>query len=145
MTKRIVSRLIAGFSVAGLLFAALNCSSSPQEPPFKASTGQGGSGGIMGGGGMDAGGMGGQGGQSCDVNLCPGTDTTCSKRACEGTECKKVNAPQETKCSEDGGKLCDGMGNCVKCLKKEDCSGSDICQDKKCVPAACVNMMKDNA
>ena len=143
MTHRLFPTLFAGLALAAAFVSAANCGSSGNQPFQPATTTGGGS--STGGGGAAAGGMGGMGGQTCKVELCPGKDTACLKRGCEGVNCTKIKSPQETKCSEDGGKLCDDTGACVKCLKMEDCAGSDICQDKNCIPAACVNMKKDNA
>ncbi len=144
MSKRLIPTTFAVLGVAAALAGQINCSGSGDEGAFKtASAGSGGSGGAASGTGGGAAGMGGQGGHTCKIDLCPGKDTACQKRGCDGVNCTKVNSPQETKCSDDGGKLCDGNGSCVECMKKEDCSGSDICQDDNCVPAACVNMMKD--
>jgi hypothetical protein len=145
MTPKLFPSVMAALAMAGAFVGAANCGGGDagfSGPTTTTTTGGMGGSGGKGTGGM--GGMGGSGGQSCDVNACPGEDTTCSKRACDGDKCVRVNAAQETKCTEDGGKLCDGEGACVECLKKDDCAGTDICQAKACVPATCMNAKKDN-
>lgn len=54
------------------------------------------------------------------------------------------NAPAEagTSCDDDGGKLCDGAGNCVECITGADCPAG-ICQGNLCVPASCADGAKN--
>ena len=42
-----------------------------------------------------------------------------------------------TPCTEDGGQVCDGTGNCVECTVDGDCPGTDICSAHACMPATC--------
>jgi len=73
--------------------------------------GTGGSGGSGGTGGA-VGGGGGAGGCESPSD-CPGSDTTCRYRTCEQGQCGTEDAPLGTPCTEQGGELCDGNGNCV--------------------------------
>jgi hypothetical protein len=54
-----------------------------------------------------------------------------------------ANAPAGTACTESGGKLCDGLGECVECLGDGDCGAEQICDDNACVAEHCVNGQKD--
>ena len=99
----------------------------------------GGQGGQPAGGQGGAAGAGGSGGCSSPTE-CPGVDTTCRYRTCDGS-CGMQNAPQGTVCTENGGEVCDGDGNCVfdlghSCSSGTECA-SDICQDLVCCDSAC--------
>jgi hypothetical protein len=52
---------------------------------------------------------------------CPGADTTCAFRSCTNGACGTQLAAAGTKCTENGGNLCDGKGACVTCLDDSDC------------------------
>ncbi len=100
----------------------------------------------IGGAGGGAG-VGGSGGASCDVDLCPGIDTDCEKRACAGDSCTTAQEPAGTTCTDDDkpdAAVCDGMGSCVACVNASHCDGDELCVDTFCVPATCVNGALDD-
>ena len=78
--------------------------------------GMGGGSGGMGGGAGGAGGMGGAGGTSCSAPTeCPGADTECSVRTCEGGVCgvsnQPIGMPTPTQTPGDCKQVqCDGLG-----------------------------------
>ncbi|MBW2524891.1 MAG: hypothetical protein JRI23_11975 [Deltaproteobacteria bacterium] len=95
--------------------------------------------GTVGGAGGTAGG-GGQGGGECTSPVdCPGEDTTCAYRTCEGRICGLEDASADTSCSDDGGQVCDGTGSCVECNDTDDCSGVEVCDQHLCVTPHCVD------
>jgi len=114
--------------------------------------GGGGTGGTTSGTGgstSGTGGQGGDGGSNCDH--CPGEDTTCAWRVCD-SGCDMENAAAGTPCTENGGVICDGSGNCIECLTEEDCTEpGDQCISNWCgnptggvgdpcdTPADCLN------
>ncbi len=117
------------------------------------SNGSGGGGATSGTGGSSGTAGGGQGGSGGDLNCdhCPGEDTTCSYRICDGG-CDMENAAAGTPCTENGGQLCDGAGHCVECLTESDCTEpGDQCISNWCgtptgangdpcqTPADCIN------
>lgn len=60
------------------------------------------------------GGSGAGGSVDCDsAEDCPGNDTTCQQRTCESEQCGVDFAGEGTACTESGGDICDGEGNCV--------------------------------
>lgn len=106
------------------------------------SGGQGGQGGL---GGTTTTGGGGSGGEApqCVPEQCPGIDTTCQYRICDGDQCGMENASEGTACTEDGGQLCDAEGACVECLTEDQCDGTDVCHLGQCVPETCNNQQQD--
>jgi hypothetical protein len=90
-------------------------------------TGTGATGGMGGTGGMGTG-----GGVVCNnPNTCPGMDSDCEFRTCEMNLCGTDVAPKETTCNDDGGNVCDGMGNCIPCDNPPTAPGGNMC------PAVC--------
>ncbi|MBI4699921.1 MAG: hypothetical protein HY744_01940, partial [Deltaproteobacteria bacterium] len=103
------------------------------------SGGHGGAGAHGGTGGHGAAEGGGGAGQQCATpGSCP-QGTTCKPATCEAGKCGFTMGGEGTSCTEDGGKVCDGQGSCVECTKQERCTGSEQCDQGKCVPAACKN------
>lgn len=47
-----------------------------------------------------------------------------------------------TPCDRNGGAVCDGAGACVECIQGSDCR-TGHCQENICVPATCVDGVKD--
>jgi hypothetical protein len=114
-------------------------------PPAAGGEGGGGSGANGGNGGDGGGDAGGGGAPECTVpGDCTGTDTTCLYRSCDNGICGMTEADAATSCSEDGGQVCDGQGNCVECLVTGQCAMTFVCLDEACVPGACVDTMQNN-
>jgi len=110
-----------------------------------ASGASGGAGGALGGGGSGALGGGGSGGMGECVapEDCPGVDTTCHYRTCDGAVCDAADADLGTVCAEDGGAVCDGQGACIECNDVNDCAPTWLCQAGDCVPPQCSNGQQD--
>ena len=51
--------------------------------------------------------------------------------------------PAGTACTQGGGAVCSGAGDCVGCLSDADCIGK-ICKATTCVPTGCADAVKDN-
>ena len=149
--------MVRGASVAGatlaLVLSGAACltgeigSNVAPDGDGGAATGQGGDGAAGGGGASTGGGgatggtggTGGGGGQPPECTSpedCPGNDSDCAFRTCEAGVCDFVDAAMGATCSDGGGQLCDGVGNCVECLEQSDCTDG-ICQGNQCVPASC--------
>ncbi|MEZ4439589.1 MAG: lamin tail domain-containing protein [Polyangiaceae bacterium] len=92
-----------------------------------------GSGAAGAGASTSVGGGGGTAMQCTAPGDCPGDDTTCATRACTMGACGFDFAVSGAACTEGGGKLCDGFGNCVECLTESDCTGGQICNAHACV------------
>jgi cysteine-rich repeat protein len=115
-----------------------------------AGPGPGGAGGAQGGGGQGGDGGGGQGGggmgggpECTDAVQC-GTSTTCHTLTCEMEMCGSTDAIEGASCSEMGGVVCDGYGNCVECVDDTTCS-NEVCDvpSHTCVPLECRNAVLD--
>ncbi len=77
---------------------------------------------------------------------CPVPAAACIVAVCNGGICATMQAPQNTPCNDDGGKLCDGAGTCVACIVDADCGLSmGHCQDNVCVAATCTNGLLDGS
>jgi hypothetical protein len=87
----------------------------------------------------------------CKTNVCDGaggvttnTDASdipvdgkqCTSDLCSGSTPSNPPLSSGTSCSQSGGKLCDGSGNCVECLTGTDC-GSGVCQNNVCSTGSC--------
>lgn len=72
--------------------------------------------------------------QCLSASQCPGQDTTCQTRTCNGGICGTSNAISGTACIENGGTVCDGTGDCVQCVTSVNCSAGDYCSSGVCVP-----------
>jgi hypothetical protein len=106
------------------------------------------------GGGQGAGeqGGGGAGPMGCIENTGePPTMWTCPEPVTDCLDCefdedaqKCVMDPvaKDTLCDDDGGKMCDGGGQCVQCTKNADCTPG-VCQDYVCHAATCDDLMHD--
>jgi hypothetical protein len=90
-------------------------------------TGGGGTGGSSGTGGGGTGGSG-----DCDTSQCPGETTTCEFPTCAFEICDMGFAQAGLACTEDGGTLCDGEGNCVECINDGQCPLEEDCIDNQC-------------
>ncbi len=82
--------------------------------------------------------FGGGGGSSSSVGPachsaqdCP-PSTTCATATCEQGHCGTNDANRGTKCSDQGGNLCDGQGKCVECVSSTDCSSDTLCVKATC-------------
>lgn len=98
----------------------LACGSDFRPGPVPAGAGgegaSGGDGGTAGDGASTGGGVntGGGGGAECtEADQCPGVESDCEFRTCEGGVCGIDSELQATACSDGGGQHCDGMGECV--------------------------------
>jgi hypothetical protein len=97
-----------------------------------------------GGGAGGSSGTAGGGGTTCSsATECPGEDTTCAQRTCEGGQCGIEPAGEDTPCTEAGGQVCDGEGQCVECNSAVQCDTGEACQQHLCVSQACANDVKD--
>ncbi len=45
-------------------------------------------------------------------------------------------------CTQGGGKVCSGAGDCIGCLSDSDCPGK-ICKGSLCMPTGCSDLLKD--
>jgi len=91
-----------------------------------------GSGGAGGAGGV--GGTGGSTAQPCsDPEQCPGVDGQCQQRTCSQGSCGMELTPAETPCTEDGGAVCDGNGQCVECVSSDQCATGKYCLGVACL------------
>jgi cysteine-rich repeat protein len=105
---------------------------------------------------------------------CPGVDTPCRSRVCKESACgyadeadgKAVEAQidgdcksvvcdgkggsrvaalaEGSACAEAGGKVCNAAGICLSCVVDADCAG-EACQDGACVPASCMDGVKNGS
>ena len=83
------------------------------------------------------------GGRVCDANGvcqecnstpdCPGTGTLCKTVACNANQCQTADASSMTACTDNGGVICDGSGNCVECNAPGDCTPPT----EQCLKATC--------
>lgn len=89
------------------------------------------------------GGMGGGSGLCVSASDCP-SGNECQNPVCQAGVCNLAPASQGTTCNEDGGKLCDGDGNCVECNVHFDCDTDFVCVGKMCIPEDCMDMLQDN-
>ncbi len=67
----------------------------------------------------------------------------CTTDSCEGTTPKNTPLASGMTCSDNNGKVCDGAGACVECVKGSDCM-SNVCQGNACVAGSCGDMTKNN-
>jgi hypothetical protein len=95
--------------------------------------------------GTGAGATGGAGGAlPCSVpSDCPGQDSSCGQRLCTAGACGRHDEAAGTSCSEAGGVVCDGTGQCVECVGPNDCTPPAICQSHQCVSPTCANGQQD--
>jgi hypothetical protein len=71
----------------------------------------------------------------------PNPGTACITASC--AQGAPTLAPKSTgeSCSENGGKVCDGIGACVGCVVPSDC-GSALCIATKCVPRLVISEIR---
>jgi hypothetical protein len=79
-------------------------------------------------------------GGSC-AQVCDSTNTpqypsyACYFGVCNNCQPGLQNKPAETPCNYNGGKVCDGNGNCAQCVSASDCpTPSNPCQVAVCNP-----------
>lgn len=77
-------------------------------------------------------------------NACPGTDTTCRTRTCAAGTCGVTLAMLGTRCADTPTSFCDGMGNCVECLRGSDCA-SGVCTSGRCQTPTCSDGVRNGA
>ena len=77
-------------------------------------------------------------------NACPGTDTTCRARTCAAGTCGVTLAMLGTRCTDTPTSFCDGMGNCVECLRGSDCA-SGVCSSGRCQTPTCSDGVRNGA
>jgi hypothetical protein len=74
------------------------------------------------------------------IGDCQGQNTTCKPQSCNPVShmCENQNEVKGKACTE-GGKVCDGMGNCVECNADTDCTtaAKPVCANNTCVAPAC--------
>jgi formylglycine-generating enzyme required for sulfatase activity len=69
---------------------------------------------------------------------CPALGTTCLVAVCDSGCCAVTKAAGDTKCSDNGGKICDGNGTCVQCLIATQCPASTSqCATASCTAGTC--------
>src|SRR5262245_61699547 len=69
----------------------------------------------------------------------PDDGLTCTVDTCnQGTP---VHGPAQAgkPCTEGGGVVCDGVGQCVACLEDAQCGGGLVCQQHVCVAPTCID------
>ncbi|MBI4705417.1 MAG: hypothetical protein HY744_30305 [Deltaproteobacteria bacterium] len=98
--------------------------------------------GAEGGGGTAGTGAGGSGGCQ-SPEQCAGQDTDCRIRSCVAGQCGFENQAAGLPCDEQGGKVCDGDGQCVPCVSASHCPPGQICKAQQCLPAHCDNAKPD--
>ncbi len=87
-------------------------------------------------------------GGPCDPNACAQKDLPgdCYFSMCQGAMCEvSLVASKGTACATNGGKLCDGNGNCLGCLSTSDCSDqpNTTCVAGFCQKDGCANGTMD--
>jgi hypothetical protein len=87
---------------------------------------------------------------------CTASTSTCQLVDCIMGACQAQPATQGTPCTDSGGKVCDGMGDCVACLTPADCPpvqggcAKSLCEAGNCggctagAAACCLQMCEDN-
>jgi hypothetical protein len=69
---------------------------------------------------------------------CPATNTTCKTNTCIGGVCGTTSAARTSTCSDHGGAVCDGNGDCVQCLAAGDCGPqTTACRTNTCAGSVC--------
>ena len=154
--------------VAAAWLAVLVTSCAQGTSTTGLSTGTGGSGAStasVGGGGK--GGSGGEGGGcggveqvagDCKTKVCqngavtevtentdvPDDGKLCTVDSCSNGEPTLTPVGAGAECADDGGKVCDGEGQCVECLDPSDCAPGEACSAAHtCVPASCADGVKN--
>jgi hypothetical protein len=75
----------------------------------------------------------------CDPTTCPASGTACVIPTCGASDtCTTMNAAAETVCSDHGGTVCNGNGNCVACVQTADCpTPTTACVTATCTTNVC--------
>lgn len=73
----------------------------------------------------------------------PVDGTDCTADLCMDGVPSNPPATMEAKCSDSGGKVCDGAGRCVACVVTADCASPEICKKNQCLDPACDDGVKD--
>ncbi|AKU95723.1 Tryptophan synthase alpha chain [Labilithrix luteola] len=69
---------------------------------------------------------------------CPAPQTACKTSTCSDSTCGTANAANTTACTDNGGRICDGAGNCVQCNQAADCPApTTVCKTNTCSGNAC--------
>ncbi len=107
---KVTSVLLATLGGVALVGGGCELLVAPDRRKIPDPTGSGGNG----GGGGDTGG-GGAAPECTTENVATkcGADTTCKKWSCSAGKCGESDAAKGSACTEDGGVVCDGSGNCV--------------------------------
>jgi hypothetical protein len=81
-----------------------------------------------------------------DFGNVPASSNPCSVTACDnlGNPSSQPSAAGVACQSAQGGRMCDGAGQCVECLTSLDCSVG-TCQAHSCSPASCSNGQLDGS
>jgi len=159
--------LFAWASAAWLALLITGCAQGTSTTGL--STGTGGSGAStasVGGGGKGGGGEGGgcggveQVAGDCKTKVCqngavtevtentdvPDDGKLCTVDSCSNGEPTLTPVAAGAECADDGGKVCDGEGQCVECLDPSDCAPEEACSAAHtCVPASCADGVKNGA
>jgi hypothetical protein len=77
------------------------------------------------------------GGMCTDAADCTPSATKCVTVSCMDKKCASADAPQGSACTDMGGAVCDGNGNCVACEAPTDCPA----QATLCLANTCNNNM----
>ena len=77
-------------------------------------------------------GSGGESGDSCDTPGDCADPGTCMESSCVSRKCVDVVSMRGTPCTEDGGQVCDGSGQCVECVSSEQCNGGNCNANNNC-------------
>jgi hypothetical protein len=79
------------------------------------------------------------------THACPALATHCLVSACADGCCVTTPASAHTKCTDDGGSVCDGAGKCVGCVNDTDCTAPLTCSAMSgtCLAASCTDGVKD--
>ncbi len=73
-------------------------------------------------------------GQQMNAMPCAASND-CETPTCRGGTCATEKKARGTRCTSDGGKVCDGNGKCVQCTATADCTTRfDVCENNMCVP-----------
>lgn len=112
-------------------------SSSPEAGTNSADASTGSSGGDGDGGdGQDA--ASDAAGGCASPGDCPAPQTACKTSTCSDSKCGTANAANTTACTDNGGRVCDGSGNCVQCNQPTECSSLlTACKVNTCAGHAC--------
>ena len=76
-----------------------------------------------------------------DTDL-PVDGNQCTQDVCTSGTPSNPETSSGTACSQNGGTLCDGAGNCVECLTGSDCT-SGVCSTNACQAPTCTDSVKN--